>query len=129
MVTPIVLSQYFEASEIKSFIDEQGMCWFQMSHLAKALGFKNATDAMNYHTDEDERQLIEPLVGVNVWFVSEPGLWGMIFASKKPEAKEFKRWLKHDVLPKLRSQGLYALQQSNESLAEYEARNKALVEY
>ena len=39
--------------------------------------------------------------------VTEAGLFGLIFQSRKPEAMEFKRWLKHDVLPSIRANGYY----------------------
>lgn len=40
--------------------------------------------------------------------VSEPGLYSLIFRSRKPEAKAFKRWVTHEVLPSIRRHGVYA---------------------
>jgi prophage antirepressor-like protein len=41
--------------------------------------------------------------------VSEPGVFRLIFTSRKPEAERFKRWLAHDVLPALRRNGSYTI--------------------
>lgn len=40
--------------------------------------------------------------------VNEPGLYEVIFMSRKPEAKAFKRWVTHEVLPSIREHGMYA---------------------
>ncbi|MFQ8889279.1 MAG: Bro-N domain-containing protein, partial [Bilophila wadsworthia] len=40
--------------------------------------------------------------------ISEPGLYSLIFRSRKPEAKAFKRWIIHEVVPSIRKRGLYA---------------------
>jgi prophage antirepressor-like protein len=41
--------------------------------------------------------------------VNEPGLYSLILGSRKPEAKRFKRWVTHEVLPAIRRTGRYAL--------------------
>jgi prophage antirepressor-like protein len=110
------LNETFTDLEVKSFIDENKDCWFQLSHICKVLGYSNTTDAMNYHTDEDERQLLEPVSGMKVWFISEEGLYGLILGSKKKEAKVFKKWVK-GVLKKLRNQGYYIAQNDDATLA------------
>lgn len=111
--------QYFQNPETQEF-------WFHATAACKSLGFDNPSRALMMYTDEDER-FKEVHEGRETWFVSESGFYGLAFASKKPEAKAFKRWLKHDVLPKLRSQGLYVMKQSGESLAEYQEREAALL--
>ena len=45
--------------------------------------------------------------------VNEPGLYELVFGSRKPEAKRFKRWLKHEVLPAIRKTGSYSLQKTD----------------
>lgn len=44
----------------------------------------------------------------NVLVVNEPGLYSLVLGSRKPEAKEFKRWLTHEVIPAIRKRGIYA---------------------
>ena len=41
-------------------------------------------------------------------FLTEAGLYGLILVSRKPQAKTFKRWIKHEVLPSIRKHGMYA---------------------
>jgi prophage antirepressor-like protein len=41
--------------------------------------------------------------------VNEPGLYSLIFRSRKPEAKAFKRWVTHDVIPQIRKTGSYSV--------------------
>lgn len=40
--------------------------------------------------------------------VNEPGLYSLILGSRKPEAKQFKRWITHEVIPTIRRTGMYA---------------------
>lgn len=48
--------------------------------------------------------------------VSEPGLYSLILRSRKPEAKAFKRWVTHDVIPSIRKRGLYATPHTVEAM-------------
>lgn len=60
--------------------------------------------------DEDEKgvdTIHTPGGDQRVTTVSEPGLYGLVLSSRKPEAKAFQRWVKHDVLPAVRSHGGY----------------------
>jgi prophage antirepressor-like protein len=41
--------------------------------------------------------------------VNEPGLYSLILGSRKPEAKAFKRWVTHEVLPAIRRTGSYSV--------------------
>ena len=61
--------------------------------------------------DDDEKgtNSIRTLGGEQQMLViSEPGLYSLIFRSRKPEAKAFKRWIIHEVVPSIRKRGLYA---------------------
>ena len=57
--------------------------------------------------------------------VSEPGLYALVLSSRKPEAKEFKRWITHDVIPSIRKSGGYIAGQEDMSDADLMA--KALI--
>ena len=71
--------------------------------------------------DEDEKILLKNSDGVlnNIrkfnnageYFLKEPGLYAMLFASRKKEAKQFKKWVGKEVLPTIRKTGQYQLQQ------------------
>lgn len=49
--------------------------------------------------------------------INEPGLYSLIFRSNKPEAKQFKRWVTHEVLPEIRKKGSYTKQDDKLEIA------------
>jgi prophage antirepressor-like protein len=67
---------------------------------------QNVTQALQ-RLDEDERSMFNIGRQGNANIVNEPGLYELIFASRKPEAKTFKKWLKQEVLPSIRKTGSY----------------------
>lgn len=93
--------QYFQNSETKEF-------WFHATAVCNELGFKNPGRTLDMYCDDDEK-FQEVLNGRVVWFVSEAGCYGLAMAAKTEASKKFKRWLKHDVLPKLRASGGYIM--------------------
>lgn len=54
--------------------------------------------------------------------VNEPGLYGLVLASRKPEAKAFKRWITHEVIPAIRKTGGYIATKGDETPEEIMAR-------
>lgn len=92
---------YFQNPETKEF-------WFHATDVCKTLGYTNVTSAISLHCDDDEK-LQEIWNGKATWFVSEAGCYGLAMGAKNDIAKKFKRWLKHDVLPKLRSSAGYIM--------------------
>lgn len=103
-----------------------GEPWFVAADVCHALDIGNPSDALN-RLDDDERTLVsiegasngKPVNGVN-----EPGLYSLVLGSRKPEAKAFKRWITHEVIPAIRKTGGY---QANE-LTGRELMAKALLE-
>ena len=93
-----------------------GEPWFVAADVCRALDLGNPTRALD-RLDNDERTLIsikgssngKPVNGVN-----EPGLYSLVLGSRKPEAKAFKRWITHDVIPAIRKTGGYHIPQSPE---------------
>ena len=82
--------------------------------IAKALGFKDQTNAIKLHVDPEDlaKQEIETKGGrQTVNCVNESGLYALIFGSKLESAKRFKRWITSEVLPALRKTGSYNLNQ------------------
>lgn len=61
--------------------------------------------------DEDDRNSVPVTDSLGrvqqTWAVTESGLYQVIFQSRKAEAKAFKRWVTHDVLPAIRKTGSY----------------------
>lgn len=90
-------------------VSRDGEPWFVATDVCRALGIGNPSDAVS-RLDEDERTLVSiegASNGLPVNAVNEPGLYGLVIASRKPEAKVFKRWITHDVIPSIRKTGGY----------------------
>lgn len=84
--------------------------WFVAADVCKALDIGNSTMALS-RLDDDEKALIS-IEGISrgndtANIVNEPGLYSLVLGSRKPEAKEFKRWITHEVIPSIRKTGMY----------------------
>jgi anti-repressor protein len=102
----------FKGSAIRALADNNGDPWFIAKDACDILDIR--TDTVRSILDDDEVQTINPnSIGVDhnggraPLIVSEGGLYGLIFKSRKPVAQEFKRWVKHEVLPSIRKHGGY----------------------
>lgn len=98
----------FEANEIR-VVDIDGQPWFVASDIAKALDYRDAHQ-MTRVLDEDEKGahiLSTPGGAQSVSIINEAGLYSVILSSRKPEAKQFKRWVTTEVLPTIRKTGQY----------------------
>jgi len=100
----------FEALQVR-VIDREGEAWFVASDVATALEYSEPS-AMTRHLDDDEKGLsIVQTPGGNqdAIVINESGLYSAVLRSRKPEAKRFKRWVTHVVLPSIRKTGGYQL--------------------
>ena len=87
--------------------------------ICKALGFGNPYQAIKDHVDQDDlcKQEITDNMGrkQEVNCVNESGMYALIFGSKLPSAKRFKKWVTSEVLPAIRKNGQYsATEESSE---------------
>jgi anti-repressor protein len=92
-------------------VEKDGEAWFLASDVCAALDLGNIAQA-GARLDDDEKGLISndtPGGEQKVSIVSEAGLYSLVLGSRKPEAKAFKRWVTHEVLPKIRKTGQYAI--------------------
>ena len=84
---------------------------FIAKQICDVLGFANHKDAIKNHVDPEDVCKIEILDRLNrkqlVNCVNESGLYALIFGSKLPKAKQFKRWVTNEVLPEIRKAGRY----------------------
>jgi anti-repressor protein len=80
--------------------------WFVASDICKALDLSNPSVAVS-RLDEDERTKFNLGRQGATNCVNEFGLYSLILASRKPNAKKFKRWITHEVLPSIRKTGGY----------------------
>lgn len=102
---------------IGTMIDENGEPWFIGVDVAKALGYSNYRDALYRLVDgEDKMRLQIPYSSKlrEITFINEPGLYSLIFSSKLPFAKEFKKWVYREVLPSIRKTGGYQLPENSQ---------------
>lgn len=91
-------------------IQEEGRVLFCAVDVCKALGYSNARDAVKRHVDEGDvvKRDTPTTSGVQeVSFLDEGGVYALIFGSKLPAARAFKRWVTGEVLPSLRKTGQY----------------------
>jgi len=89
-----------------------GEPWFVAADVCAVLGIGNPRQAVSY-LDDDERGVTTndtPGGRQQMTIVSEAGLYSLILRSRKPEAKAFKRWVTHEVLPAIRRTGRYEVQ-------------------
>lgn len=86
--------------------------WFVAKDVCDCLEINNSRQALS-RLDDDEKNSVILNDGTagnpEKSIVNEYGLYSLVLSSRKPEAKEFKRWITHDVLPSLRKYGTYSL--------------------
>lgn len=100
--------QFGEIRTAKSETDEPLFCAVDV---CKALGYANNRKAIQDHTEEDDvtkRDTIDSMGRTQITtFVTESGLYSLIFGSKLETAKQFKKWVTSEVLPTIRKTGGY----------------------
>lgn len=102
-----------------------GEPWFVGKDVAEILDYKNPNEAIQDHVDDDDkflrsergRDLLKLFSSIkdiqekfgrqDNWFINESGVYSLVFGSHKPEAKAFKRWITHEVIPSIRKHGGY----------------------
>ena len=103
----------FENAEFGSVrtVTINGEPWFVAADVCRALEINNVSMAIS-RLDDDEKNTISLTEGIpgnpNKTIVNEPGLYSLVLSSRKPEAKAFKRWITHEVIPDIRQYGMYA---------------------
>ena len=122
-------------------IEKNGEVWFVAKDVCRILDIKNVTQAVQ-QLDNDERAMFNigrsPVHGgggeTNI--INESGLYKLIFKGRKAEAKNFTRWVTHEVLPAIRRKGYYAVPGVQSQIDElrmenemYKTRCKAMQKY
>lgn len=106
----------FEGQEVRTVKDKYGEIWFVAKDVCEVLNHSNHKVAVS-RLDEDEvsKVYLTDSLGRNqkTTVINESGLYSLILTSNKPEAKQFKRWITHEVLPTIRKTGGYV---ANEDL-------------
>jgi anti-repressor protein len=88
-------------------INKNGEPWFVAADVCRVLEHSNVTVALDRLDDDDRAKfnLGHPMFETNC--VNESGLYTLVLGSRKPEAKHFKRWITHEVIPSIRKTGGY----------------------
>ena len=115
-------------NEVQKYVSEKfgdlrvtlktGEPWFVAADVCKALDIAQPTRACE-RLDEDEKgvSLIHTPGGEQeLLIINEPGLYSMVLGSRKKEAKAFKRWVTHDVIPSIRKHGVYMTTETMEKV-------------
>lgn len=111
MQQELQIFEYEDHAKIRTIIKD-GNIWFYGADVCQSLDIKNTSDAYSRLEKDD----IDTTDGVDakgrkarVYVISEYGLYDLILQSRKAEAKKFKRWIIHDVIPQIRKTGTFTL--------------------
>lgn len=92
--------------------------YFVGKDVAEILGYSNPSKAISMHVDEEDKEFVMMNIAnsqngnlsigqTKTAVINESGLYSLILSSKLPTAKEFKRWITHEVIPAIRKTGGY----------------------
>lgn len=100
-------------------VEIDGGPWFVGKDVANILKYENPGKAIRMHVDAEDKKMgvqdgtpsIKDNLGREQYpvFINESGVYSLIFRSKLPKAKEFKRWVTSEVLPSIRKTGSYSM--------------------
>lgn len=110
--------QIFENTEFGEVraVAREGQPWFVAKDVCDNLGLD--TSNLSKMLDEDEKgtySIRTPGGPQEMSIISEPGLYSLVLRSRKPEAKRFKRWIVHEVIPSIRKTGGYMLTKADDT--------------
>lgn len=103
-----------EFGEVRTVVID-GEPWFVGKDVANALGYKDTVSATRKNVEEEDKGVCPvgtPSGIQQMTIINESGLYSLIFGSKLPSAKKFKRWVTSEVLPSLRKTGGYKAPQT-----------------
>ena len=98
----------YEGQQVRT-VEKDGESWFVAKDVCDILEISKYRDAIS-KLDNDERMSVkvDTLGGIqNMTAINESGLYALVFRSNKPEAKNFSRWVRREVLPQIRRTGAY----------------------
>ena len=105
---------FFEQRTPVRLLDRDGEVWFVLNDVCQALNLTNPRQAAQRLDDDEKGVTISDTLGGQqlLSIVNEAGLYSLILTSRKAEARRFKRWVTHEVLPTLRRTGKYEMHQT-----------------
>ncbi|HOV15391.1 MAG TPA: DUF1804 family protein [Spirochaetota bacterium] len=96
---------------VRMRVDENGNPWWIAKDVCDVLELEHITNTLS-RLEEDEKLTVTILQsgqGRQMWVINESGLYNLIFQSRKPEAKAFRKWVTKEVLPNIRKTGSYKI--------------------
>jgi anti-repressor protein len=107
----------FNSQSVRVIADDNGDPWFVLADVCKVLALDNPTKVKSRLNEEDvqviDLQALNTKEGSNIKdlvnAVNESGLYDVVLDSRKPEAKEFRRYVTSEVLPSIRKTGSYRI--------------------
>lgn len=100
----------FNNASLRTLTDKAGDPWFVLKDCMNILSLGNPTETVKMF-DEDEFSTAEVIDSIGrrqqAYIISESGFYCLVMKSRKPEAREFQRWVTHEVLPTIRKTGGY----------------------
>lgn len=105
----VTVFNFQDQHEVRTVVRD-GEPWFVAKDICEILELTNPTVAIE-SLDDDERSKYSLGRQGEVNIVNESGLYALVFKSRKPEAKAFRKWVTSDVLPTIRKTGWYEMQQ------------------
>lgn len=101
----------FHGNDVRALTDEHGDPWFIAKDICDVLELDNVTNALRALDSDEKSNITNCNVAQNggraPLIVSEAGFYKLVLRSRKPVAKEFQRWVTHEVLPQIRRTGGY----------------------
>lgn len=108
MTAPVLFD--YSGQQVRTVLFD-GEPWFVAADVCDVLGIQNARRAVSEQVDEDgvRTEYVTDSLGRDqlAYLVSEAGLYELIFQSRKPEARDFRRWVTREVLPAIRRTGSF----------------------
>lgn len=113
-----IINLHFEDAPCRTVVID-GARWWVGKDVCAILGYKNGTDALNYHCKGVAKFYPLPTAGgmQEIRIISLPDVYRLISGSKLPAAVRFEAWIYEDVLPSIHKSGGYSLEKT-ESLEE-----------
>lgn len=126
MTYEITLFNNMEFGNVRALTID-GEPWFVAKDIASALGYKNTNQSVKDNTAADDRRaspVMTPSGAQEMVIINESGLYDLIFGSRLESAKKFRHWVTSEVLPSLRKNGGYVVNQDD--MSDEELMSKAL---
>lgn len=108
----------YQSKQVRT-VTKDGEPWFVAKDVCDILEISNGRDAVS-RLDDDEKDAVGITDAIGreqqTTIISESGVYALVFTSRKPEAEQFKRWIRKEVLPSIRKHGAYMTPQKIEEV-------------